>query len=97
MAQVSHSTSQDHIATAFHFFKVNNGLEVLFFALASPAEVSMAVGASVDADESVILANWPTPREEEMGRVYGRGLCAGSGFSAVFFANATRRTEDGRA
>ena len=78
MAQVSHSTSQDHIATAFHFFKVNNGLEVLFFALASPAEVSMVVGASVDADESVILANWPTPREEEMGRVYGRGPYAGS-------------------
>ena len=24
IAQVSHSTSQDHIATAFHFFKVNN-------------------------------------------------------------------------
>ena len=24
MAHVSHSTSQDHIATAFHFFRVNN-------------------------------------------------------------------------
>ena len=25
IAQVSHSTSQDHIATAFHFFRVNRG------------------------------------------------------------------------
>lgn len=27
MAQVSHSTSQDHIATAFHFFNVKRGPE----------------------------------------------------------------------
>lgn len=41
MAQVSHSTSQDHIATAFHFFKVKRGplaLELLFFVLASSDE-----------------------------------------------------------
>ena len=51
MAHVSHSTSQDHIATAFHFFKVNifcppwsfEGVLSSMFTSCSSTEVSAAI------------------------------------------------------
>ena len=62
MAQVSHSTSQDHIATAFHFLSVNMLPESFFFAppptaVADPdAEPDAPV--SIGADSESILKLW---------------------------------------
>ena len=54
MAQVSHSTSQDHMATAFHFLRVNMLPELLlFFAPLPPAADPPLPDAEPDAPVSI--------------------------------------------
>ena len=61
MAQVSHSTSQDHMATAFHFLRVNMLPELLlFFAPLPPADPPLPdaepdAPVSIGADSESIL------------------------------------------
>lgn len=64
MAHVSQSTSQDHMATAFHFFKVNNLLlELLVESLQltldeSSGDISL-VDTSIEAPAAVPLSSSP--------------------------------------
>ena len=60
MAHVSHSTSQLHIATAFHFFSVNMLPELFFFAALPSAAVDLDAEepdapVSIGADSESIL------------------------------------------
>ena len=56
MAQVSHSTSQDHMATAFHFLRVNMLPESFFFAPpAADPDVEPDAPVSIGADSESIL------------------------------------------
>jgi len=54
MAQVSHSTSHDHIATAFHFFRVN----IFSFLLLSNSAPPMSIISSAPDAPTDAMMNW---------------------------------------